>query len=178
MQKHKQLTRMIVSALCLALCYVLPNFTGSIPQIGSMLLPMHLPVFLCGFLCGGPWGLAVGFIAPIMRSALVGMPVMYPMAVSMAFELATYGFFAGFFHRRLPKNLAGIYGALILSMIAGRLVYGGVQMLILLPSGGGYTLAAFMASTLTGSIPGILLQLILIPVVVRAIEKSNTSLGG
>lgn len=176
MQKHKQLTQMIISALCLALCYLLPNFTGSIPQIGSMLLPMHLPVLLCGFLCGAPWGLAVGFIAPIMRSALVGMPVMYPMAVSMAFELAAYGFFAGFLHRRLPRNIGGIYGALILSMIAGRLVYGAVQMAILLPGGGSYTLAMFMASTLTGSIPGILIQLLIIPPLVRAVEKSNASL--
>lgn len=178
MTNHKQMTNMIVSALCLALCYVLPNFTGSIPQIGSMLLPMHIPVFLCGFLCGAPWGLAVGFIAPIMRSALVGMPYMYPMAISMAFELATYGFIAGFLHRRLPKNIVGIYSALVLSMVAGRLVYGAIQMIILLPSGGSYTLAAFVASTFTGSIPGILLQLLAIPILVRSIEKSNGALGG
>ncbi len=172
MSKHSRYTDMIVSALCLALCYVLPNFTGSIPQIGSMLLPMHIPVLLCGFLCGPLWGIAVGAAAPIMRSALVGMPVMYPMAVSMAFELATYGALCGLLHRYLSKDLKGIYTTLILAMIGGRMVYGLFQMAIILPSGGSYTLAAFLASTLTGSIPGILLQLMIVPVLVRSIEKS------
>ncbi len=172
MSKHSRYTNMIVSALCLALCYVLPNFTGSIPQIGSMLLPMHIPVLLCGFLCGPLWGIAVGASAPIMRSALVGMPPMYPMAVSMAFELAAYGALCGLFYPRMSKNMKGIYYALILSMIGGRIVYGLLQMAIILPSGGSYTLAAFLASTITGSIPGILLQLLIVPILVRALEKT------
>lgn len=172
MSIRSRYTTMMVAALCLALCYVLPNFTGSIPQIGSMLLPMHLPVLLCGFLCGPLWGLAVGAIAPIMRSALVGMPYMYPMAVSMAFELSTYGLLCGLLHRRMSRSMCGVYASLILSMVGGRLVYGAVQMVILLPSGNGYTLAAFLASTLTGSIPGIVLQLALVPIMVRTIEKA------
>lgn len=176
MSKHTRIMPMIVAALCLALAYILPNFTGGIPQIGSMLLPMHLPVLLCGFLCGAPWGLAVGFIAPLMRSALVGAPAMFPMAVSMAFELATYGLVAGLLHRRLPKSLPGLYASLLLSMVAGRVVYGCVQVVILMSSGGVYTFAAFIASTLTGSIPGILIQLAIIPGLVRAIEKSNIQL--
>ena len=49
-----------------------------------MLLPMHLPTLLCGFLCGGPWGAAVGFLAPLMRSAILGMPPPFPTAVAMA----------------------------------------------------------------------------------------------
>lgn len=48
--------RLVVSALMLALALVLPYFTGGIPAIGNLLLPMHLPVLLCGFLCGGGWG--------------------------------------------------------------------------------------------------------------------------
>lgn len=80
--------RLVVSALMLALALVLPYFTGGIPAIGNLLLPMHLPVLLCGFLCGGPWGALVGFIAPLMRSVLTGgFPPMFPTALAMAFEL-------------------------------------------------------------------------------------------
>ena len=60
-----RIKRLVLSALMLALAYVLPFFTGNIPQIGSMLLPMHLPVLLCGFLCGGPWGALVGLVATV-----------------------------------------------------------------------------------------------------------------
>ena len=84
-----------LSAMLLALALVLPFLTGQIPEIGSMLLPMHIPVLLCGFLCGWQWGLIVGFIAPLLRSVLFGMPPMVNVAIPMAFELAAYGAFAG-----------------------------------------------------------------------------------
>lgn len=164
---------MVVAALMLALAYLLPNFTGNIPQIGSMLLPMHLPVLLCGFLCGGPWGAAVGFVAPLLRSALVGMPPMFPTAVSMAFELAAYGFVSGFLYRRLPKNLGGIYASLIGAMLCGRVVWGVVRALLTLAGNNSFTFSAFLAGAFTTAIPGIVLQLVAIPVVVVALQKAK-----
>ena len=163
---------MVIAALMLALAYVLPNFTGNIPQIGSMLLPMHLPTILCGFLCGGPWGAAVGFIAPLMRSAILGMPPPFPTAVSMAFEMAAYGFAAGFLYQRLPRNLGGIYASLIGAMVCGRVVWG-IVMSILLMNGEGFTIAAFVAGAFANAIPGIILQLVAIPVIVLALQKAK-----
>lgn len=164
---------MVTAALMLAIAYVLPNFTGNIPQIGSMLLPMHLPTILCGFLCGGGWGAAVGFIAPLFRSAMTGgFPPMFPTAVAMAFEMAAYGFVTGFLAKRLPKNLAGIYTALISAMLAGRVVWG-VVMSLLLVKGDGFTVAAFVAGAFTNAIPGIILQLVAIPVIVLALQKAK-----
>ncbi len=168
-----QIKNMVVAALMLALAYLLPNFTGNIPQIGSMLLPMHLPVLLCGFLCGGPWGAAVGFVAPLLRSALVGMPPMFPTAVSMAFELAAYGFVSGFLYRRLPKNLGGIYASLIGAMLCGRVVWGVVRALLTLAGNNSFTFSAFLAGAFTTAIPGIVLQLVAIPVVVVALQKAK-----
>ena len=78
MKKHNEILRMVLAALCLALAYVMPFLTGQIPEIGSMLCPMHIPVLLCGFICGWPWGLAVGLIAPLFRSFTIGMPPLYP----------------------------------------------------------------------------------------------------
>mgnify|MGYP000034259670 CR=1 FL=1 len=64
----------VLAALFLALAFVLPMVTGHLPQVGNMLCPMHFPILLCGFVLGGPWGLAVGFAAPLLRSVLFGMP--------------------------------------------------------------------------------------------------------
>ena len=161
--------RMVIAALMLALAYILPNFTGNIPQIGNMLLPMHLPTILCG----GPWGAAVGFIAPLMRSAILGMPPPFPTAISMAVEMAVYGFVSGFLYRRLPKTLGGIYASLISAMLIGRVVWGVVQLALLTSSGTEFPFSAFVAGAFTNAIPGIILQLVAIPIIVLALQRAN-----
>ena len=103
-KNRTNLLKMIVAALFLALAYVMPFLTGQIPEIGSMLCPMHIPVLLCGFICGWPWGLAVGFIAPLFRSLTLGMPPLFPTAICMSLELAAYGAIAGLIHKLLPKK--------------------------------------------------------------------------
>ena len=89
--KNKAPKNLVLSALFLAIGFVLPFFTGQIPTIGKMLLPMHIPVLLCGLICGWQWGLGVGFVLPLVRSLLFSMPVMYPTALAMAVEMAVYG---------------------------------------------------------------------------------------
>ncbi len=97
---EKATRRLTLSAMFLALGLVLPFLTGQVPQIGNMLLPMHLPVFLCGLLCGWQYGAAVGFALPLLRSSLFALPVMFPAATAMAFELMTYGLVAGLLYSR------------------------------------------------------------------------------
>ena len=172
-QSNTHIKNMIVAALMLALAYVLPFFTGNIPQIGSMLLPMHLPVLLCGFLCGGPWGAAVGFAAPLMRSIHLGMPPMFPTAISMAFELATYGFVVGYLYKRLPKHPAGLCFSLLGAMLCGRVVWGIVRAVLTLAGNSTFSFAAFIAGAFTSAIPGIALQLVIIPPIVLAVQKSG-----
>ena len=168
---NKHIKTLVLAALFLALAYVLPFFTGNIPQIGSMLLPMHIPVLLCGFTCGSPWGAVVGMISPIMRSVLTGgFPPMFPTAVAMSVELATYGFVSGFLARRLPKHPGGIYGALIGAMLCGRIVWGAAMAFITL-NGNGFTFAAFVAGAFTNAIPGIILQLVSIPAIVFTLNR-------
>ncbi len=168
---YKPAKKLVLSALFLALCYVLPFFTGNIPQIGAMLLPMHLPVILCGFLCGGTWGGVVGAVAPVMRSVLTGgFPPMFPTAFAMSFELAAYGLMCGILFHRLPRRPIYIYLSLIVAMIFGRVVWGLVMALITL-NGSGFTVSAFLAGAFTNAIAGILLQLVAIPPVVYAVGK-------
>jgi thiamine transporter ThiT len=163
--------KMILSAAFMALGLLLPFVTGQIPQIGSTLLPMHIPVLLCGFLCGWPYGLLVGFITPLFRSVLFGMPPIYPTAAAMAFELAAYGFFSGFFYGKFPKKISFTYFTLLLTMFLGRIIWGVVSMLLYGAMGKGFTWAMFMGGAFLNAIPGIILQILLIPALVSTFQK-------
>ncbi len=173
MKNRDRLTNMISAALFLALAYVLPFLTGQIPEVGAMLCPMHLPVLLCGFLCGWPFAPAVGFIAPLFRSLTLGMPTPFPGAVSMAFELFTYGATAALMHRILPKKRGYIYFSLLTAMLAGRAVWGLAMFICLGAAGGTFTFAAFLAGAFTGALPGILLQIVVIPPLVMVLQKQK-----
>ena len=150
--------KMVLAALFLALGLYLPFLTGQVPQIGSMLLPMHLPVLICGFVCGWPYGLAVGFVSPLLRTMLFGMPPFPMVAVPMAFELAAYGLLTGLLYKALPKQQPiSIYLSLIGAMLGGRIVWGIVRYVMLL-MGTPITWQAFLSAVLLTSIPGIILQ--------------------
>lgn len=151
------------SAICLALALVLPFLTGQIPQIGSALCPMHLPVLLAGFLCGPWWAAAVGFVAPLLRHAMFSMPPLLT-AIAMAFELCTYGLVSGLLWRKSSKNVTNIYLSLIIAMVAGRLVWGAAQVVILGLSDSAFSWAAFWAGAIANAVPGIIVQLILIQI--------------
>lgn len=163
--------KLVYSALFLALAMILPLLTGQIPQIGKALCPMHLPVLLCGFLCGWPWGMAVGFVAPFLRFAIFSAPPM-PNGIAMAFELAAYGFLTGFLYRRLPKKPYGVYLSLILAMVGGRVVWGIVRFFMAGLQGSAFPVSAFLAGAVLNSVSGIVLQLVLVPVLVLALQRA------
>ena len=172
-KSDRRIRSLICAALCLALALVLPLLTGQIPQIGQMLLPMHIPVLLCGFVCGPIWGCVVGFVAPLLRYVIFSMPVIFPMGISMAFELAAYGAVSGLFYGLLPKKPANIYLSLIVAMITGRILWGIVRFVLAGLSGSQFPFSMFIAGAFTDAIPGIILQLILIPVIVMALKKAK-----
>lgn len=173
MNNRERIKKIIISAVCLALCMVLPFLTGQIQQIGNALCPMHLPVIICGFAAGPQFGLLTGLIAPLLRSAVFSMPKLFPSAIAMSAELAVYGLVSGLLYRRLSGVKGRIFISLISAMLAGRLVWGGVTAVLLGVSGGNFTLAAFVTGAFTGAIPGIILQIILIPLIVSALERSG-----
>lgn len=170
--KRNSLMQLIISAVCLALCMVLPFLTGQIPQIGSALSPMHLPVLLCGFLCGPVYALAVGAAAPQLRFALFGMPPIFPTGVAMCFELAAYGVISSLMYRRLPRKKLSIYAALLIAMVGGRIVWGLVRWLIAGLAGSSFTFTMFLSGALLKAVPGIIVQIVLIPLLVMAIERA------
>jgi thiamine transporter ThiT len=166
--------KLILSALLMALGLVLPFFTGQIPQVGNMLLPMHLPVLVCGLICGWKYGLAVGWILPLLRSVLFGMPVLFPRALAMAFELAAYGGLAGLFYERSRwKCIVALYRALIAAMIGGRMVWGGVMVVLMGMKNSPFTWKLFLLEAFFNAIPGILLQLLFIPGLMLALGRTG-----
>ena len=170
--RKNEIKKLTLSAMFLALAFVMPFLTGQIPQIGSMLCPMHIPVLLCGFFCGAPWGIGVGFIAPLLRSFTLGMPPMFPTAFCMSFELATYGFMAGVLYNKLPKKKINVYVSLITAMVIGRLVWGLAMFGCMGFDTSQFGLSAFLAGAVLNAVPGIILQIILIPVIVITLEKN------
>lgn len=168
------------AALCLALCMVLPFLTGQIPQIGMALAPMHIPVLLCGFITGPAYAVIIGFIAPILRMMFFGSPPPF-MAITMCFELATYGFMAGVLYKAFPKKIVYVYLSLILSMLVGRFVWGlatwqlaetgifnGQPMAVDV-----FTWEAFLSGAFVTAVPGIILHIVLIPLLVIALRKAK-----
>ena len=169
----KHMKKLVTAALCLALCLVLPFLTANNMALGNMLSLMHLPVLLCGLVCGWPFGLLIGFIAPLMRSFLLSAPPLM-IAVPMAFELAAYGLVAGLLYSLFRGKKVDIYLALVPALVAGRIVAAVVKFAML---GLGYlqsfTLSQFVQSYLIIQWPAILLQLTLIPIVVFALQKAK-----
>lgn len=167
--------KLVLSGVFLALGLVLPFLTMQLQSLGNMLLPMHIPVLLCGFICGAPYGLIVGFITPLLRSVLFTMPRLFPMACAMAFELAAYGFLAGWLYKRLAgkADMLRSYLALAGAMVGGRVVWAAAAKCFYTMAGMGFTMQVFWAGAVANAIPGILLQLLLIPAILYALNKAG-----
>ena len=172
--KNKSVKNITLSAMFMAIGIVLPFLTGQIQVIGNMLLPMHIPVFLCGLICGWQYGLAVGLCLPLLRSVLFAMPPMYPVAIAMAFELATYGLVAGLIYSRSRwQCVISLYRSIIVAMLAGRAVWGLSEILLLGLRGNAFTWQAFAAGAFLNAIPGIIIQLIFIPIIMVALNRTG-----
>lgn len=164
--------KLTMAAMCVALGVVLPIALHGIPNAGSVLLPMHIPVLLAGLACGWPYGLACGILAPLLSSLLTGMP---PAAYlpSMVCELAVYGLVSGLMAKliRLKSPVASTYIQLVAAMLAGRAVYGVVNALIF--RAGSYTFQIFFTAAFVTALPGIAIQLLLLPPVLVLLRKAR-----
>lgn len=169
----KNIKKLVLSGVLLAVTIILPFLTGQIPQIGSMLSPMHIPVLICGFVCGWPYGLVIGAVAPVLRFFLFGMPPLFPVGIAMTFELAAYGMCAGLLYKYLPKKTINIYVSLLAAMFAGRVVWGAAMFVIAKTASIDFGISAFFAGAFINAVPGIMVHIILIPIIVMALKKAG-----
>lgn len=173
MRQETRTKRLAAAGVCLALCMVLPLLTGQIPQIGRALGPMHIPVLLCGFIAGPFYAAIVGFVAPLLRFMVFGMPPLIPTGAAMCFELATYGLVSGLLYKKLPQKTAFIYLSLVAAMLSGRVVWGVARVLLVGLAGAPFSFELFIAGAFIDAIPGIVAHILLIPVVVMALKHSK-----
>ena len=172
MTKMSNVKKSIITAMCIALCVVLPLAFHFIQNAGSIFSPMHLPVLLCGLICGWYFGLLCGILGPLLSSVLTGMP---PVAYlpNMIIELAVYGLVTGIMMQVLhtKKTYADLYISLIVSLISGRIIAGITQALIF--AKGSYSIKIWATSYFVTCLPGVIIQLLLIPTIFLALEKAN-----
>lgn len=180
MTKMHHLTRTVTTAVCIALCVVLPMALHWIPGVGSinlgtLLSPMHLPVLLCGLVCGWPYGLVCGILGPLLSSLLTSMPG-WSYLPTMMVELALYGLISGILIQLVHTGrlMVDLYISLVVAMLVGRIITGIARALIFVPrSGGVYSLSAWATGYFVSSFPGIILQLILLPILYLALQRAK-----
>lgn len=168
----------MITAVCLALCVVLPQAFHSIPNAGAIYCPIHIPVLLCGMICGWKYGLLCGVAGPVFSSLFTGMPAITYLP-PMLLECAVYGAVSGapvFDGKNSePENRyrmsAMVYIRLVAAMICGRVISGVVRALIFSP--GNYSISIWVSGYFLTSFPGIIIQLILIPAVLLALKKAS-----
>lgn len=169
-----EIKKLVLASLLVAVGFVLPFFTGQIPQVGNLLLPMHIPVFLCGLICGWKYGLGVGAVLPLLRSVVLGMPPMFPNAVAMAAELAAYGAVAGYLYGRAKKqSVSAVYVSMLSAMLIGRVVWGIVEFVLLGLDGSAFSWQMFAAGAFVNAVPGIIIQLILVPMIMAMLDRTG-----
>lgn len=170
--RKNQVKNLVTAAMCVALGIVLPMAFHAVQNAGSIFLPMHIPVLICGLACGWQYGVLCGILAPLLSSLFTGMP---PAAIlpAMVCELAVYGLLTGLCMRFIHtgKKTADIYISLLIAMLGGRLVSGILKACIF--NVGQYSLKIFLTSSFVTCIPGILIQIIFIPVIVLALCKAG-----
>ena len=172
MNQMTTVKKSIITAVCIALCVVLPQAFHAIPNAGSIYLPMHSPVVLCGLICGWQYGLLCGLAGPLFSSLITMMP---PMAYlpPMMVECAVYGLIAGLMMKlvRTGKIYADLYISLVVAMLAGRAIAGIAKAVIFMP--GQFGMAMWTTGYFVTAFPGIVLQLVVLPTLVFALMKAR-----
>ena len=169
----KRNTRFITAGMLLGTGMILPFLTLQIKEIGDSLLPMHLPIMLCGIFCGWKYGLVCGLLLPFLRSVCFGMTPVYPNALWMALELAGYGSVVSVLYNCVfKKRFWCVYPSLLIAMIVGRIIWGISKAILLGFTDKAFTFTMFLVQGFVDAVPGIILQLILIPFIVKIREKA------
>ena len=167
-----RIKKTVITALCVALCIVLPMAFHAVKNAGTIFLPMHIPVLLCGLICVWQYGLVCGLIGPALSTLLTQMP---PMAIlpAMTAELAVYGAVTGLmmYAFKYKTTYLSLYVSLVTALIAGRVVSGILKALIF--SAGSYSFSVWITASFVTCLPGLAIQLAIIPSLVKVLDKAK-----
>lgn len=173
MNQMSSVKRSTITAVCIAMCYILPLVFHAVGA-GAVFSPMHIPVLLCGLICGSGYGLFCGLAGPVLSCVLSGMPSATQLIYFLP-ELMLYGFLTGLVMKLVhtKKLLPDLYIALAAAMLVGRIAGGVAQALFYLGSGQTFTFAAIAAGYFVATLPGIICHLIVIPLLVMVLIKAR-----
>lgn len=157
---------LIMSGLFVAIGVLLPMVFHSFNMLGKIFLPMHIPVLVAGFFLPPVVALAVGMIVPLLSSVLTGMPLLFPMAIIMMFELGAYGFLVAW----MKEKVSSTYIVLGSAMLAGRVIAGLVVFVLSTCFGVKLNAMLFIKGAILTGLPGIVVQLLMVPIVVKGIR--------
>lgn len=162
--------KIVLSGLFIALGVIVPMIFHTVNLAGNIFLPMHIPVLLAGFVLGPIYGGIVGIICPIISGFTTGMPPIMPVMPIMAFELCGYGILSGLLYLKTRE----VYPALIGSMIGGRIFAIVGAFVVSLTVAPQVHPLAYVASGIIPAIPGMIVQLIAIPILIKLISRSES----
>ncbi len=169
--KMSYVKKLVFTAVCAALCLVLPMAFHAVPNAGQIFLPMHIPVLLCGLICGWPFGFVCGLLGPAISSLVTSMPPM-TMLPSMMVECGVYGLVSGLMMKlvRTKNSYADLYISMVTAMLMGRVVSGLANAFIFTTGAAPF---AWVTTSLVTGIPGIAIQLAVMPAVVFALGRAR-----
>ncbi len=160
----------VLSGLFVAFGLILPMIFHQFSMGGPAFLPMHIPVLIGTMLLGPSSGFLIGMVTPVLSSVLTGMPPTFPMLPIMFFELAVYGLIAGYLYKTLKQN---VVVSLVVAMIAGRIAAGIVVFFLGQFFGfQGPGPIPFIQGAIVTGLPGIVIQLVVVPLTVKLLEKN------
>jgi len=171
MQYRTKTVNLVIAGLLLAIGIIIPSIFHLTSLPGIIFLPMHIPVLLGGFLLPPYLALMLGAVTPLLNNLVTGMPLLFPNAIIMAFELATYGLIASVLYRKLNWNLII---SLIFAMLMGRIFAGLAAFLLVLLFAAQLDPFIFVKTATITGLPGIGIQLFLIPTLMYGINRYTT----
>ena len=156
----------VVIAVFVLLSVLTPWAFHQFHLAGATYLPMHFFIFIAAMAAGWQAGIIVGLLTPLASYAVSGMPALTSLP-QVAVEVTIYGLLAGLLRQKLHLSvvwslLGAMIGgrlALLVSVIFIQLITGNVYS----PLGPAATPYAAVWNTIAQSWPGMLAQLVLIP---------------
>ena len=172
--KYTDIRSYVVTVAFVLLSVAVPWVFHQFHLAGPTFLPMHIFVLVAGLVCGWRAGLVVGLFIPLASYAVSGMPVLQILP-QITVELSAYGLIAGVLREKFSLR---VIWSLLGAMIGGRIVLCLVVLIIYTVLGESYsplgaesTPLFVLWSVVKLGWPGIVIQLVSLPLLIRVVEK-------
>ena len=163
---NNELRQIPLTALFAATAVILPQFFHLV-GLGPTFLPMFLPIMLGSFLLTWKFALVLAILPPLVSFAITGMPPLVPPILPvMLVELIIISLIISIFSIHLKKTY---WLALPVAIISDRLIL--FLIVSWIAPMLGYNHPVFTIALVGSGIPGIIMQIIVIPLALKLIQQ-------